>query len=39
MLLTCALEQSEVIFLEQLYHANLAKLVGYCCEGEHRVLM
>jgi serine/threonine protein kinase len=32
-------EQAEVIFLGQLSHPNLVKLVGYCCEGEHRVLV
>jgi serine/threonine protein kinase len=30
---------AEVIFLGQLSHRNLVKLVGYCCEGEHRVLV
>lgn len=30
---------AEVIFLGQLSHPNLVKLVGYCCEGEHRVLV
>jgi serine/threonine protein kinase len=28
-----------VIFLGQLSHQNLVKLVGYCCEGDHRVLV
>ncbi|KAG6403463.1 hypothetical protein SASPL_135685 [Salvia splendens] len=27
---------SEVIFLGQLSHPNLVKLIGYCCEDEHR---
>ncbi|PAN47211.1 hypothetical protein PAHAL_9G242500 [Panicum hallii] len=30
---------AEVIFLGQLSHPNLVKLVGYCCEGDHRVLV
>ncbi|XP_020104494.1 probable serine/threonine-protein kinase PBL16 [Ananas comosus] len=30
---------AEVIFLGQLSHPNLVKLVGYCCEDEHRVLI
>ncbi|KAG6471143.1 probable serine/threonine-protein kinase PBL16 [Zingiber officinale] len=30
---------AEVIFLGQLSHPNLVKLIGYCCEGEHRVLV
>ncbi|XP_020256056.1 probable serine/threonine-protein kinase PBL16 isoform X1 [Asparagus officinalis] len=30
---------AEVIFLGQLSHPNLVKLVGYCCEKEHRVLI
>ncbi|CAL9192823.1 unnamed protein product [Musa hybrid cultivar] len=30
---------TEVIFLGQLSHPNLVKLVGYCCEDEHRVLI
>jgi serine/threonine protein kinase len=28
-----------VIFLGQLRHPNLVKLVGYCCEDEHRLLV
>jgi hypothetical protein len=31
--------QAEVIFLGQLRHPNLVKLVGYCCEEEHRLLV
>lgn len=31
--------QAEVIFLGQLSHPNLVKLIGYCCEEEHRVLI
>ncbi|KAK4780618.1 hypothetical protein SAY87_016724 [Trapa incisa] len=30
---------AEVIFLGQLSHSNLVKLIGYCCEDEHRVLI
>lgn len=30
---------AEVIFLGQLSHPNLVKLIGYCCEEEHRVLI
>lgn len=30
---------AEVIFLGHLSHPNLVKLVGYCCEDEHRVLI
>ncbi|KAF3326711.1 receptor-like protein kinase [Carex littledalei] len=30
---------AEVIFLGQLSHPNLVKLVGYCCENEHRMLI
>ncbi|GAV83932.1 LOW QUALITY PROTEIN: Pkinase_Tyr domain-containing protein, partial [Cephalotus follicularis] len=29
----------EVIFLGQLSHPNLVKLIGYCCVNEHRVLI
>ena len=28
-----------MIFLGHLSHPNLVKLVGYCCEGDHRVLV
>nr|CAD1824980.1 unnamed protein product [Ananas comosus var. bracteatus] len=31
--------KAEVIFLGQLSHPNLVKLVGYCCEDDHRVLI
>ncbi|GLT81165.1 hypothetical protein SLA2020_525670 [Shorea laevis] len=30
---------TEVIFLGQLRHPHLVKLIGYCCEEEHRVLV
>ncbi|CAA6653791.1 unnamed protein product [Spirodela intermedia] len=30
---------AEVIYLGQLSHPNLVKLVGYCCEDDHRVLV
>lgn len=33
------LGQTEVNFLGQLRHPNLVKLIGYCCEDEHRLLV
>ncbi|KAL9235500.1 hypothetical protein vseg_010253 [Gypsophila vaccaria] len=30
---------AEVIYLGQLRHPNLVKLIGYCCENEQRVLV
>ncbi|KAK9060837.1 hypothetical protein SSX86_021543 [Deinandra increscens subsp. villosa] len=30
---------TEVIFLGELRHPHLVKLIGYCCEDEHRVLV
>lgn len=31
--------QTEINYLGQLYHPNLVKLVGYCLEDEHRLLV
>ncbi|KAL2532694.1 Protein kinase superfamily protein [Abeliophyllum distichum] len=30
---------TEVIFLGELRHSHLVKLIGYCCEEEHRLLV
>ncbi|GMI97543.1 PBS1-LIKE 17 [Hibiscus trionum] len=30
---------TEVNYLGQLSHPNLVKLIGYCCEGDHRLLV
>ncbi|XP_073158415.1 serine/threonine-protein kinase RIPK [Henckelia pumila] len=30
---------TEVLYLGQLRHHNLVKLIGYCCEEEHRLLV
>lgn len=30
---------AEVNYLGQLEHPNLVKLIGYCCEGDHRLLV
>ncbi|PNX73843.1 receptor-like protein kinase, partial [Trifolium pratense] len=30
---------AEIIFLGQLSHPHLVKLIGYCCEDEHRLLV
>ncbi|WVZ12923.1 hypothetical protein V8G54_017453 [Vigna mungo] len=30
---------TEVVFLGQLRHQHLVKLIGYCCEEEHRLLV
>ncbi|KAG6481047.1 hypothetical protein ZIOFF_057639 [Zingiber officinale] len=30
---------AEVNYLGQLSHPNLVKLIGYCCEGDHRLLV
>lgn len=31
--------QTEINYLGQLYHPNLVKLIGYCLEDEHRLLV
>lgn len=31
--------QAEVIFLGQLRHPHLVRLIGYCCEDEERLLV
>lgn len=31
--------QTEVVFLGQLRHPHLVKLIGYCYEDEHRLLV
>ena len=31
--------QVEVVLLGQLRHAHLVKLIGYCCEDEHMLLV
>ena len=31
--------QTEVNYLGQLHHPNLVKLIGYCLEGEYRLLV
>lgn len=31
--------QTEINFLGQLHHPNLVKLIGYCLEDEHRLLV
>ncbi|XP_004303452.1 PREDICTED: serine/threonine-protein kinase At5g01020 [Fragaria vesca subsp. vesca] len=30
---------AELVFLGQLRHPNIVKLIGYCCEEEHRLLV
>ncbi|KHG20159.1 hypothetical protein F383_26160 [Gossypium arboreum] len=36
--ITC-FKLTEVNYLGQLNHSNLVKLIGYCCEDEHRLLV
>ncbi|KAK8358018.1 hypothetical protein E1A91_A05G441800v1 [Gossypium mustelinum] len=36
--MTC-FKLTEVNYLGQLSHSNLVKLIGYCCEDEHRLLV
>lgn len=31
--------QTEINYLGQLHHPNLVKLIGYCLEDEHRMLV
>jgi serine/threonine protein kinase len=31
--------QNELKFLGRLNHPNIVKLIGYCSEGEHRILV
>lgn len=31
--------QTEINYLGQLHHPNLVKLIGYCLEDEHRLLV
>lgn len=38
-LILTSLMQTEVNFLGQLRHPNLVKLIGYCCEDDHRLLV
>ena len=38
-LLCCVLMQTEINYLGQLSHPNLVKLVGYCLEDEHHLLV
>ena len=39
MLILSSLMQTEVNFLGQLRHPHLVKLIGYCCEDDHRLLV
>ena len=38
-LLITVLVQTEVNYLGQLHHPNLVKLIGYCLDGENRLLV
>lgn len=31
--------QNERKFMSKISHPNIVKLIGYCCEGEHRMLV
>ncbi|XP_060669407.1 probable serine/threonine-protein kinase PBL11 isoform X2 [Ziziphus jujuba] len=31
--------ENEVKFLSKLNHPNIVQLIGYCCDGEHRILV
>lgn len=35
----CLRLQAEINYLGTLYHPNLVKLIGYCLEDEHRLLV
>lgn len=37
--LCCVVIQTEINYLGQLSHPNLVKLIGYCLEDEHRLLV
>ena len=39
MLLCSVLMQTEINYLGQLSHPNLVKLIGYCLEDEHHLLV
>lgn len=38
-LLALLVLQTEIKHLGQLYHPNLVKLIGYCLEDDHRLLV
>ncbi|KAG0466562.1 hypothetical protein HPP92_018142 [Vanilla planifolia] len=39
LILSCLNFQAEVNYLGQLHHPNLVKLIGYCLEDDHRLLV
>jgi serine/threonine protein kinase len=39
MTLISSLLQTEVDYLGQLHHQNLVKLIGYCSDGDNRLLV
>lgn len=39
LVLCCVVIQTEINYLGQLSHPNLVKLIGYCLEDEHRLLV